>query len=80
MIRSNVALQEAMESGRVVIEPRPLPLRPTPGQKCPYDTRSVNLTLGPEISVPELARTVAGHFLRLLGWYTYSRELKPTVS
>jgi dCTP deaminase len=52
MILSNTKMQEAMESGRLVIEPKPLPLRPGPGQKCPYDTHSVNLTLGSEVSVP----------------------------
>jgi hypothetical protein len=45
-------MQEAMESGRLIIRPKPLPLRPIPGQKCPYDTHTVNLTLGGEISVP----------------------------
>jgi dCTP deaminase len=53
VILSNVLLQEALESGRLVIEPRPMPLRPTDGQKCPYDTHSVNLRLGSEISVPK---------------------------
>jgi dCTP deaminase len=36
-----------------VIDPNPEPLRPTPGQKCPYDTHSVNLRLGSELSVPQ---------------------------
>ncbi len=52
MILSNIALQEAMEQGRLVITPRPEPLRPTENQKCPYDTHSVNLRLGAELSVP----------------------------
>jgi dCTP deaminase len=52
MILSNVRAQLAMEQGRVVITPRPLPLRPTPGEECPYDTHSVNLRLGQELSIP----------------------------
>ena len=52
MILSNVQLQEAMESGRLVIDPPPRPMRPTEGQKCPYDTHSVNLRLGNELSEP----------------------------
>jgi dCTP deaminase len=53
MILSNIEMQAAMESGRLVITPKPLPLRPGPGQKCPYDTHSVNVTLSTEISVPQ---------------------------
>ena len=53
MILSNIELQEAMDEGRISIEPRPLPLRPEPGQKCPYDTHSVNLTLSDELSIPQ---------------------------
>lgn len=52
MILSNVKLQEAMAAGRVVIDPTPLPLRPTGGLTCPYDTHAVNLTLGSELSIP----------------------------
>src|SRR3954453_8916221 len=53
MILSNLEMQEAMASGRLVVDPQPMPLRPTEGQKCPYDTHSVNLRLGQEISIPE---------------------------
>lgn len=52
MILSNIAMQEAMEQGRLVIMPTPSPLRPGAGLKCPYDTHSVNLALGHEISIP----------------------------
>jgi len=52
MILSNIEMQEAMDSGRLVIDPRPQPLRPGPGLKCPYDTHSVNLALSHEISIP----------------------------
>jgi dCTP deaminase len=53
MILSNLQMQEAMASGRLVIDPQPMPLRPTEGQKCPYDTHTVNLRLGNEISIPQ---------------------------
>jgi len=53
MILSNVEMQRAMEEGRLVISPTPEPLRPMEGRKCPYDTHSVNLMLGDEISIPE---------------------------
>jgi len=52
LILSNVEMQKAMEEGRLVITPRPEPLRPVEGLKCPYDTHSVNLKLGHELSVP----------------------------
>jgi dCTP deaminase len=52
VILSNLDMQAALDSGRLVIDPRPSPSRPGPGLKCPYDTHSVNLTLGAEISVP----------------------------
>ncbi len=52
MILSNLEMQKAMDEGRLVIDPRPQPLRPTEGQKCPYDTHSVDLRLGQELSVP----------------------------
>jgi hypothetical protein len=53
MILSNIGMQEAMDPGRLVIEPTPDPLRPGPGLKCPYDTHSVNLALSHEISIPQ---------------------------
>jgi len=46
-------MQLAMEQGRLVVVPKPTPLRPAHGQTCPYDTHSVNLRLGQEISIPE---------------------------
>jgi dCTP deaminase len=52
MILSNIEMQRAMEQGRLTIDPQPLPLRPVDGQKCPYDTHTVNLRLGAELSVP----------------------------
>jgi len=54
MILSNLEIQKALDDGRLVIEPQPLPRQPEHGVKyCPYDTHSVDLKLGYEISIPE---------------------------
>ena len=52
MILSNIEMQKAMADGRLVIDPKPLPLRPNEDQTCPYDTHTVNLRLGSEMVVP----------------------------
>lgn len=50
MILSNVDIQKALEDGRLVIDPPPLPLRPTPDEpECPYQTTAVDLRLSPEV-------------------------------
>ena len=51
MILSNVEIQRAIREGRLVIDPAPLPERPIEaGKYCPYQTSSVDLRLGDEIS------------------------------
>ena len=55
MILSNSQLHEALDSGRLIIDPQPTPRFPrpgAPGDYCPYDTHAVDLTLGSEITVP----------------------------
>lgn len=53
MILSNVELHRALDDGRLVIRPEPQPRVPlAAGGHCPYDTHSVDLTLGEEISIP----------------------------
>ena len=52
MILCNTEIQRAIDAGRLIIRPEPWLRRPTEGQKCPYDTHSVNLTLAGEISIP----------------------------
>ena len=37
-----------------MIEPQPIPRQAAPGQYCPFDTHSVDLTLAPEISIPQI--------------------------
>lgn len=53
MILSNVEVHRALDDGRLVITPEPAPRFPQIGSDhCPYDTHSVDLRLGDEISVP----------------------------
>jgi dCTP deaminase len=52
MILCNAQIQVALDAGRLVIRPEPLPRQALEGQYCPYDTHSVDLTLAPEISIP----------------------------
>lgn len=52
MILSNVAIQNALDDGDLVITPEPLPRRPaTDGARCPYDTTTVNLRLADRLHV-----------------------------
>ena len=55
MLLCNVEIQAAQDAGRLVIDPEPSPRRPESGRECPYDTHSVDLTLGDEISILEAA-------------------------
>lgn len=49
-VLSNRAIEEALDSGRLIIEPRPAP---SPGEEeSPYDTVSVDLRLSSQIYVP----------------------------
>jgi len=53
MILSNLEIHKALDEGRLVIKPEPLPRKPTIGQDCPYDTHTVDLRLGNIITVPK---------------------------
>jgi dCTP deaminase len=53
MILSNCEIHKAIDNGRLVISPEPLPRRPSIHQECPYNTHSVDLKLYNEIRVPE---------------------------
>jgi dCTP deaminase len=51
MILSNVEIQRALDEGRLVIDPEPLPRKPGgQGIDCPYQTSAVDLRLGNEIA------------------------------
>ncbi|HEU4886521.1 MAG TPA: dCTP deaminase [Thermoanaerobaculia bacterium] len=59
MILSNVGIQAALDAKDLVIAPEPSPRRPTEYQgSCPYDTCSVNLQLGDEISIPKPGKPI----------------------
>jgi dCTP deaminase len=51
MILSNVEIQRALDEGRLIIDPEPLP-RNVDSPFCPYDTTAVDLHLGNSISIP----------------------------
>lgn len=52
MILSNGELHKALDEGRLVITPEPSPRVPSLKNKhCPYDTHSVDLRLGSELSI-----------------------------
>jgi dCTP deaminase len=54
MILSNVELFAALDAGRLIIRPEPQPRLPRVGQAhSPFDTHSVDLSLGNEITVPQ---------------------------
>ncbi len=52
MILSNIEIHRALDDKRLVIQPEPLPRLPTTDKdsNCPYQTTSVDLRLGDEIS------------------------------
>ena len=51
MILSNVEIQRAIDDGRLVLDPEPLPRRLGSDERaCPYQTSSIDLRLGEEIS------------------------------
>ena len=53
MVLSSAEIQRAILEKRLVIDPVPLPLKQElGGQKCPYNTHSVDLTLGCALSIP----------------------------
>ena len=53
VILSNIEIQRALDEGRLVISPEPLPRRPEAGKYCPYDTHAVDVRLHEEITVPQ---------------------------
>jgi dCTP deaminase len=52
VILSNVAIYEAIDNGRIVLTPEPVPRYLESGQDSPYDTHSVDVRLGKYLSVP----------------------------
>lgn len=53
MILSNTEIFKALDEKRLIITPEPKPRYPSiKGEHCPYDTCSIDLTLGDTIHVP----------------------------
>jgi dCTP deaminase len=84
MILSNREIQKALDEGRLVISPEPFPRTPSgqPGEDCPYQTTSVDLRLGNEISwfKPNLAFNInlsRGKFAQLFGSNSDSVTILP---
>ncbi len=83
MILSNLEIQQAMEDGRLKIDPTPSPLRPESGSECPYQTSSVDLRLGSEITfiprdrrLPITVDLRQGKVVDLFNAYAATRELR----
>jgi dCTP deaminase len=54
MILSNREIHKALDEGRLIIKPEPTPrFKEVGGKYCPYDTHSVDLRLGYEITEPK---------------------------
>lgn len=75
MILSNLEIQTALNDGRLVINPEPLPRKPEHGKYCPYDTTAVDLRLHNEISIPEGGAfaydvTAPGSISKLMGQHS----------
>lgn len=84
MILSNVEIQSALNDKRLIIEPEPTPRRPSPGADCPYQTSSVDLTLGDEVSYfksdaafPVNVDLRVGKFADLFHPWSERRAIKP---
>jgi dCTP deaminase len=82
MVLSNVSIQQALDSGTLVIRPEPMPRRPDKAGECPYQTSAVDLTLGDEIAwlneeMPISLDLRAKKFNSLFGANSVRRTLAP---
>jgi dCTP deaminase len=81
MILSNVKIQEALDKGWLKISPEPSPRRKTLStDECPYQTSSVDLRLGSEISwlrpgIPANVDLRKGGFAKLFGPNSETRQI-----
>jgi len=53
MILSNTAIFQALDDGRLIIDPEPSPRFSEGNSKSPYNTSSVDLRLGSALSIPQ---------------------------
>jgi dCTP deaminase len=81
MILSNVKIHEALDSGWLKIVPEPAPRRKTAaGEECPYQTSSVDLRLGNEVSwlkpgIPAQVDLRHGGFAKLFGPNSETKQI-----
>jgi len=81
MILSNASIHDALDKGWLRLSPEPSPRFKTPGgPKCPYQTSSVDLRLGPEISyfregIPAQIDLRKGDFNAMFGPLSETRQL-----
>src|SRR6266542_1460751 len=64
MVFSNSELHKALDDGRLIIDPEPSPRFPDATGKCPYQTTSVDLRLGNEISYFKEGLAISVNLLR----------------
>lgn len=82
MILSNVEIHRAIDEKRLLIEPEPLPRKPSgaAGEDCPYQTTSVDLRLANEFSyfregLPLDINLSRGGFAKLFGPMSESQTI-----
>ena len=61
MILSNTAIGQALDEGRLVIDPEPAPRAPAGGQPTPYSGSAVDLRLSSRLRTPKQALGVGVH-------------------
>lgn len=53
MVLSHAEIQAALDAGRLIVDPQPVPRQPTVEHpECPYSTSAVDLRLGSELAIP----------------------------
>lgn len=81
MILSNVEIHAALDSGNLIIEPQPTPRLPSDDAHCPYNTHTVDLRLGSEISIPDSGPFVYDVTKRdSLAPFIYKNAVNKTIS
>ena len=85
MILSNVEIHRALDAKHLIIEPEPKPRKLTKDEQCPYQTSSVDLTLGDEVSfiasnakIPANIDLREGKFATIFGPYSKQFMLTET--
>jgi dCTP deaminase len=80
VILSNLEIHRALDTGRLILHPEPLPRFPEEGKECPYQTTAVDLRLGEELNIPKDGRAFSidlssGRFASLLSSENYDTRI-----